>query len=89
MVKRKDSAMFAGQVDSGHGATLLNLRIEAYGGTSVYKLDVIERGVIECALRSVSGNRTKAAKLLGIGRSTLFDKIRQHSIKVPPRAGAK
>lgn len=44
-------------------------------------LKQLERGHIVNILKSVKGNRNKAAEILGIARSTLFDKIRQHGIK--------
>ncbi|MBL8751619.1 MAG: sigma-54-dependent Fis family transcriptional regulator [Planctomycetes bacterium] len=39
-----------------------------------------ERAIIERALAHCGGNREKAAKLLAINRSTLFHKLRRHSI---------
>ena len=36
-----------------------------------------ERALIESALRKTGGNRSKAARLLGIGRTTLLDKLKR------------
>jgi DNA-binding NtrC family response regulator len=36
-----------------------------------------ERALIESALRKTGGNRSQAARLLGIGRTTLLDKLRR------------
>ena len=39
-----------------------------------------ERGLIEKALREANGNRTVAARMLGISRKTLFNKMRSLGI---------
>ncbi len=39
-----------------------------------------ERQVIEHALADTSGNRTRAARMLGMSRTTLWRKMKQHSI---------
>ncbi len=43
-------------------------------------LENAERDVILKALRECSGNKTKAAKTLGIAKSTLFHKLKEYSI---------
>jgi DNA-binding NtrC family response regulator len=40
----------------------------------------LERDAIEAALRHVSGNRRRAAELLGIGERTLYDKLKRYGI---------
>ncbi len=45
----------------------------------------VERQHIEAVLRSVDGNRARAARLLGIDRRTLHRKLDRLSIDVPPR----
>jgi two-component system, NtrC family, response regulator AtoC len=40
----------------------------------------LEREAIERALRAVSGNRRRAAELLGIGERTLYDKLKRYGI---------
>ena len=42
-----------------------------------------ERETIEAALRTASGNKAEAARLLGIPRSTLFSKLRKYRINKP------
>jgi len=52
-------------------------------------LNLLERMAIEEALRRVSGNRTHAARMLGIGLRTLRNKLRQwreEGLAVPPSA---
>ena len=44
-------------------------------------LKEIERLSIEAALRRTSGNRKEAAQILGIDRSTLYDKLKRHGIE--------
>jgi two-component system response regulator HydG len=48
---------------------LLKPRVEAY-----------ERGLVVEALRAARGNRSEAARLLGISRVTLHDKVRKYSL---------
>ncbi len=48
----------------------------------------IERAWITKALRHTGGNRTRAAKLLGITRQALLYRMEKHGIDVPPAGGA-
>jgi DNA-binding NtrC family response regulator len=41
------------------------------------RLDEVERRVIEAALDRAEGNRTEAAALLGLNRTTLVEKLRK------------
>jgi transcriptional regulator with PAS, ATPase and Fis domain len=45
-------------------------------------LEVMEKRLIQRALRQLSGNQTEAAKQLGISRSTLWRKIKEYGIDV-------
>ncbi|NNC03469.1 sigma-54-dependent Fis family transcriptional regulator [Corallococcus exiguus] len=50
------------------------------GATLREKMDAHERELILAALAASKGQRTEAAKALGIGRATLHDKLRKHCI---------
>lgn len=50
------------------------------GATLREKLDAHERELILAALAASKGQRTEAAKALGIGRATLHDKLRKHGL---------
>jgi len=52
-----------------------DLRIKDAGEIVDYNLDVIERLAIERALAATGGNRTRAARLLGISERTLRNKL--------------
>jgi transcriptional regulator with PAS, ATPase and Fis domain len=52
-------------------------------GASVLSLSEMERVVVLRALKLAHGNRAKAAKILGIARSTLFEMIKRHRIIGP------
>jgi DNA-binding NtrC family response regulator len=51
------------------------------------KMDVYERGLIVDALRASAGNRSEAARQLGISRVTLHDKLKKHAISNSDDAG--
>src|SRR5207249_12210833 len=42
-------------------------------------LEALERRLIERALQRADGNRTEAAALLGLNRTTLVEKLRKHA----------
>ncbi len=48
--------------------------------TEIRTLADIEKQVIQEALRQLNGNKTQVAKMLGIGRNTLYLKARQYGI---------
>ncbi|MFA6958093.1 MAG: sigma 54-interacting transcriptional regulator [Thermoanaerobaculia bacterium] len=47
------------------------------GGVS---LDEVERGLVERALRDAAGNKSRAARLLGISRAQLYSRLERHGI---------
>jgi transcriptional regulator of acetoin/glycerol metabolism len=46
----------------------------------VLSLDQLEKHAIERALRQSKGNKSKASKLLGISRDTLYRKLKEYNI---------
>ncbi|MBX7194432.1 MAG: sigma-54 dependent transcriptional regulator [Sandaracinaceae bacterium] len=50
------------------------------GRTLRERVDAFERGLLAEALRETNGNRTEAAKKLGIGRATLHEKLHKHGL---------
>ncbi|HJL20459.1 MAG TPA: sigma-54 dependent transcriptional regulator [Sandaracinaceae bacterium LLY-WYZ-13_1] len=48
--------------------------------TLAERLAAYERGLLVAALEAADGNRTEAAKALGIGRATLYEKLDRHRI---------
>lgn len=56
-------------------------------GASVLTLEEMERVLLLKALRISHGNRTDAAKILGVARSTLFEMLKRHKIQGPKSKG--
>ena len=52
-------------------------------GVPILRLDEMERHLLLKALRLTGGNRSEAAKILGIARSTLFEMLKRHRIPGP------
>jgi transcriptional regulator of acetoin/glycerol metabolism len=57
------------------------LRLPHNAERSVLTLVELERNHIQTTLESLKGNQTKAAKLLGISRSTLWRKIKEYGLE--------
>lgn len=55
--------------------TELSRRLAQYEGDEVVPIRELERQAIERALKATRGSVTKAAKLLGIGRATLYRRL--------------
>jgi transcriptional regulator with GAF, ATPase, and Fis domain len=53
---------------------------ETDGTEAIYSLERNEEERIREALKATGGNRTRAAKLLGISRATIFRKIKQYDL---------
>jgi len=64
-----DPALLPGAPSSGAAPVGLRQRVEAY-----------ERELVAEALRAARGNRTEAARLLGISRVTLHDKLNKYGL---------
>ena len=52
-------------------------------GSAILSLQEMERVMILKALKLAHGNRAKAAKILGVARSTLFEMLKRHKILGP------
>ncbi len=50
-------------------------------GLSGKTLEELEKAAIHATLKSVSGNKTEAAKMLGIAYSTLYEKMKKYGMK--------
>ena len=48
--------------------------------TLAQRMDAYERGVLVEALRGANGNKSEAARALGVGRVTLYEKLKKHGI---------
>ncbi len=46
-------------------------------------LDTVEKKTIEAAVKQSEGNMTQAAKILGIAKSTLYQKMKKYGLKKP------
>ncbi len=57
------------------------LRIAHHAERSVMTLVELEKNHIHATLESLKGNQTKAAKLLGISRSTLWRKMKEYGLE--------
>lgn len=53
------------------------------GSAEPDSLDIAERRHLALVLRHTSGNKRKAAQLLGISRSTLLNKVRRYGLEEP------
>ena len=44
------------------------------------RLEAVERSLVEKALRDTRGNKSKAARLLGLTRSQLYSRIQKYGV---------
>ena len=80
-VARRAAGRLAGPAD-------LPVRMQQLPPREFGLIESAERALIVTALRQANGNRTKAADTLGIGRTTLYRKLRAYGIspgRLPPR----
>ncbi len=68
-------------------STLMHPRIPSEAQIPL-SLEAYERSALERALRGAQGDATKAARRLGIGRSTFYRKLAKHGLRVPGAAAA-
>ena len=64
-------------VESNGGAPRISFEMPA-------TIDEIEREAIEATLHFTEGDKSRAARLLGIGRKTLYRKLEQYEKGIPP-----
>ena len=62
--------------------TVRDAVMQARDGLYDEAIDAVDRALIKCVLDEVEGNQTKSAKLLGISRTTLLQKIKKLGIEV-------
>ncbi len=60
------------------------LAVESGDGTQQYLMDLVDKLLAAEALRCTEGNRTQAAKILGISRPTMQAKIRKYQLEIGP-----
>ena len=51
-------------------------------------LQALEQQAIRQALQAAGGDRVRAAKLLGIGKTTIYRKLKEYAIEVNPAQAA-
>jgi len=73
-------------LEARHGAAVGRVEtIEAGGAPEVRTLAELERTAILEAIRTLNGDKLQAAKLLGIGKTTLYRKLKEYGIADPLR----
>ncbi|WP_228556808.1 MULTISPECIES: sigma-54 dependent transcriptional regulator [Myxococcus] len=90
-----DLALLPTPVTTGAPATMAQSEVPPRGeeaGASLglkERVEAYERGLILDALRIEGGNRSGAARRLGIGRATLHDKLRKYGLDSAPEEGGE
>lgn len=69
------------------GSNVINFPTPASTSSNVQKMEQMEAQAIENAIHQYKGNLTEAARALGIGRATLYRKVKQ--FKIDPSASRK
>lgn len=69
-------------LDSVLKETVKDTVMQARDGLYDEVIDAVDRALIKCVLEEVEDNQTKSAKLLGISRTTLLQKIKKLGIEV-------
>ena len=76
-----DAILPPASVPTADTAPLLDARsILAAGGTLNGALAVCEQEIVAAALRLSRGNRSRAARMLGISARSIFNKMRKHRL---------
>jgi DNA-binding NtrC family response regulator len=79
-------AMAAGASGGSRSVPVTLQRISGFVGSGIVPLYEVERQAIEQALKYTNGDRTTAAQLLGIGRTTLYRKLKEYAAGTVPQA---
>lgn len=66
--------------DGGGGGNVVSFPTASGQTEKVQKMEDMEARAIEAAIYQYKGNLTEAAKALGIGRATLYRKVKQYHI---------
>ena len=66
--------------DTAHNGNVIQFPTPVSSSSSVQKMEELEAHAIENAIVQYKGNLTEAAKALGIGRATLYRKVKQYHI---------
>ena len=69
------------KVVDGADLSITSVTNEANGDTSFTLLEGVERNTIIQMLKETGGNKLETAKRLGIGRQTLYNKIKAYGIE--------
>ena len=79
-----DLGLVTAELTAMGGASQPKAPAEVDFGVSVFELDEVvrraERRALEKALRKSGGNRTIAARILGVSRRTLYNKLEEHGL---------
>lgn len=68
-------------LNSESGGKVLNFKLAtSHSDANVETMDKMEARAIEAAIAQFKGNLTEAAKALGIGRATLYRKVKHYQI---------
>ncbi len=74
----------------GNAASVLPAALEtAAAGGPLVPLREVEREYVELALERCRGNLSEAARMLGIGRTTLYRKVQRYGISIRCRTGVE
>jgi transcriptional regulator with PAS, ATPase and Fis domain len=82
-IERAYNLLDGGSIDPGHLPDEIRLHAEPPGRlylAPTLRLTDAEKGLIATALERAAGNRAQAAKLLGISRSTLYEKLKAYRL---------
>ncbi|WP_295905745.1 helix-turn-helix domain-containing protein [uncultured Bdellovibrio sp.] len=67
-------------INSDAGGNVIQFPTATVTSSNVQKMEELEAQAIENAIVQYKGNLTEAAKALGIGRATLYRKVKQYHI---------